>query len=130
MAVFDFTALLPPGSPAPAAKWTGSPKYNFTGGNNDPEQVPVDDLLAAADAVLRREGANLAYYGVANGPQGYQPLRDFLAAKLNRDAGIACTADDILLVSGSLQAFDLINGALVAPGDTVIVERDTYGRAC
>ncbi len=34
--------------------------------------------------------------------------------------------DDILLVSGSLQAFDLINGALLSPGDTVIVERDTY----
>lgn len=126
MATFDFTPLLPPGLPPPAARWTGAPKYNFTGGNNDPDGVPVDGLLAAADAVLRREGRSLAYYGVAHGPQGYRPLRDFLAAKLKRDAGIACTADDILLVSGSLQAFDLINGALLAQGDTVIVERDTY----
>jgi 2-aminoadipate transaminase len=123
---FDFTPLLPPGSPPPAARWTGAPKYNFTGGNNDPAQVPVEGLLAAAEAILRREGRSLAYYGVAHGPQGYRPLRDFLAAKLKRDAGIVCTADDILLVSGSLQAFDLINGALLAPGDTVIVERDTY----
>jgi 2-aminoadipate transaminase len=127
MATFDFTPLLPPGSPPPAVRWKGAPKYNFTGGNNDPAQVPVDHLLAAADAVLRREGTSLAYYGVNSGPQGYKPLRDFLAAKLKADAGLACTADDILLVSGSLQAFDLINGALVAPGDTVIVERDTYG---
>jgi len=126
MADFDFTPLLPPGSPPPAAKWTGSPRYNFTGGNNDPAQVPVEALRVAADAVLRREGASLAYYGVAHGPQGYRQLREFLAAKLKRDAGIGCTADDILLVSGSLQAFDLINGALLAPGDTVIVERDTY----
>jgi 2-aminoadipate transaminase len=126
MAAFDFTPLLPPGSPPPAGRWAGSPKYNFTGGNNDPAQVPVDGLLAAADAVLRREGSSLAYYGVANGPQGYKPLREFLAAKLKRDAAIACAVDDILLVSGSLQAFDLINGALLAPGDTVIVERDTY----
>jgi len=126
MAAFDFTPLLPPGSPPPAAKWTGSPKYNFTGGNNDPDQVPVDGLKAAADAVLRREGSSLAYYGVANGPQGYRPLRDFLVGKLKRDAGMDCTPDDILLVSGSLQAFDLINGALLERGDTVIVERDTY----
>lgn len=126
MPSFDFTPLVPPESPPPAARWTGIPKYNFTGGNNDPEQLPLDDLVAAAEAVLRREGRSLAYYGVSNGPQGYRPLREFLAAKLHRDAGIACTADDILLVSGSLQAFDLINGALLAPGDTVIVERDTY----
>ncbi len=126
MSAFDFAPLLPPGSPPAAVKWTGSPKYNFTGGNNDPAQVPVDDLLVATDAVLRREGRSLAYYGVANGPQGYRPLREFLATKLHRDAQINCSVDDILLVSGSLQAFDLINGALLAPGDTVIVERDTY----
>ena len=53
-------------------------------------------------------------------------LREFLAAKLKRDAGIICTFDDILIVSGSLQALDLVNGALLARGDTVIVEQDTY----
>ena len=78
------------------------------------------------NAVLQREGRTLASYGLASGPQGYRPLREFLAAKLKRDAGIACTFDDILMVSGSLQAFDLVNGALLARGDTVIVEQDTY----
>ncbi len=125
-AKFDFAPLLPAGLPPPAAKWTGSPKYNFTGGNNDPDRVPLDGLIAAADAVLRREGRTLASYGLASGPQGYKPLREFLAVKLKRDAGLSCTFDDILLVSGSLQALDLVNGALLARGDTVIVERDTY----
>ena len=90
------------------------------------DQVPVDGLIAAATASLEREGRNLATYGLAHGPQGYRPLREFLAGKLKRDAGIACTADDILLVSGSLQALDLVNGALLARGDTVICEKDTY----
>ena len=123
---FDFAPLLPAGLPAPAAKWTGLAKYSFVGGNNDPEQVPVEGLIDAVNAVLRREGRTLATYGLASGPQGYLPLRQFLTAKLKRDAGIACSADDILIVSGSLQALDLVNATLLARGDTVIVERDTY----
>ena len=125
-ATFDFAPLLPPGLPAPAAKWTGLAKYSFIGGNNDPDQVPVEGLIDAVNAVLKREGKTLATYGLASGPQGYRPLRDFLTAKLKRDAGIDCVADDILIVSGSLQALDLVNQTLLARGDTVIVERDTY----
>src|SRR5437899_12060226 len=125
-AAFDFAPLLPAGLPAPAARWTGLAKYSFVGGNNDPEQIPVDGLIDAATAVLSREGKALATYGLASGPQGYRPLREFLTAKLKRDAGIDCTADDILIVSGSLQALDLVNATLLSRGDTVIMEQDTY----
>ena len=123
---FDFAPLLPAGLPAPAARWTGLAKYSFVGGNNDPDQVPVDGLIEAISAVLRREGKTLATYGLASGPQGYRPLREFLTAKLKRDAGIACSADDIMIVSGSLQALDLVNQTLLARGDTVLVEQETY----
>src|SRR6202158_5777258 len=64
-ATFDFTPLLPAGLPAPAAKWTGLAKYSFVGGNNDPDGVPVDGLVDAVGAVLRREGKTLATYGLA-----------------------------------------------------------------
>ena len=121
-ATFDFAPLLPAGLPPPAARWTGRVKYDFTGGNNDPDRLPLDDLIAAADAVLRREGRTLSTYGLNSGPQGYRRLRDFLVAKLKADAGIACAADDILITSGSLQAIDLVNGTLLARGDTVIIE--------
>jgi 2-aminoadipate transaminase len=126
MTAFDFSQSLVPGLPPPAARWTGFPKYNFVGGHNDSELLPVDALVAAANAVLKREGATLATYGLNSGPQGYRPLREFLAAKLKRAAGIACTADEILIVSGSLQALDLVNGILLARGDTVIIEQDSY----
>jgi 2-aminoadipate transaminase len=125
-AVFDFAPLLPAGLPAAAAKWTGLAKYSFVGGNNDPDQVPLEGLIDAVNAVLRREGKTLATYGLASGPQGYLPLRQFLTAKLKADAGISCAADDILIVSGSLQALDLVNATLLARGDTVIIERDSY----
>ena len=123
---FDFAPLLRPGLPPAAAKWTGLPKYNFIGGNNDAHEVPVAGLIAAVTAVLAREGATLANYGLASGPLGYRPLREFLVAKLKRDAGITCGVDQILITSGSLQALDLVNGVLLAPGDTVLIEQETY----
>jgi 2-aminoadipate transaminase len=123
---FDFAPLLPAGLPPPAARWTGRVKFDFTGGNNDPDRLPLDGLIAAADAVLRREGRTLSTYGLDSGPQGYRPLREFLVGKLKADAGIACTADDILMTSGSLQALDLVNATLLTRGDTVIIEEDCY----
>jgi len=109
-----------------AARWTGRVKHDFTGGNNDADSLPLDGLIAAADAVLRREGRTLSTYGLNSGPQGYRPLREFLAAKLKTEAGIACAADDILITSGSLQALDLVNATLLDRGDTVIIEEDCY----
>ena len=103
-APFNYAPLLPPGLPAPAARFTGLAKYSFVGGNNDPDGVPVDELVEAVTAVLKREGKSLATYNLAHGPQGYGPLREFLVKKLKRDAGIACTVNDLMIVSGSLQA--------------------------
>jgi 2-aminoadipate transaminase len=125
-AAFDFAPLLAAGLPPPAARWTGLAKFSFVGGNNDPEQVPVDGLIGAMSAVLEREGRNLATYNLAHGPQGYLPLREFLCAKLRRDAAIVAAPDDLLIVSGSLQALDLVNHTLLSRGDTVLVEQETY----
>jgi 2-aminoadipate transaminase len=126
MTSFDFAPLLPADLPPAAARWTGLPKYNFTGGNNDGDAIPLDGLIQAANAVMTREGRSLATYGLANGPQGYRRLRDFLVGKLKRDAGIACAADDILVTSGSLQALDLVNATLLSRGDTVLFEQESY----
>jgi 2-aminoadipate transaminase len=124
---FDFSSLLRSDLPPPAAKWNGFPPFNFVGGHNDMESVPVEGLIAAASRVLRREGNTLAMYGLHSGPLGYRPLREFIARKLARDAGMTCSPDEILITSGSLQGLDLVNQVFLAPGDTVIIERETYG---
>ena len=126
MADFDYAPLLPANLPPPAARWTGRPKYNFIGGNNDADELPLDGLVAAADAVLRREGRTLSTYGLNSGPQGYLPLREFLVRRLKADAGIECSSGDIMITSGSLQGLDLVNGVLLERGDTVVIERDCY----
>jgi len=84
---FDFTPLIPAGLPPAAVRWTGRAKYDFTGGNNDADSLPLEGLIAAAEAVMRREGRTLATYGLNSGPQGYRALREFLVAKLKADAG-------------------------------------------
>ncbi len=126
---FDLAPLLAPGTPPPAVKWNGFPKYNFIGGHNDAKQVPVQALIDAATAVLKREGATLATYGLNSGPLGYRPLREFLSGKLKSHAGIDCSADEILITSGSLQGLDLVNTLLLGKGDTILIEKETYGGA-
>ena len=124
---FDFSSVFRSDLPGPAGKWRGFPKYNFIGGNNAPEEIPVDDLIEAATSALKREGRTLATYSLDSGPLGYLKLREFLVGKLKRSAGIECTTDEILLTSGSLQGIDLVNAILLKPGDTVIIEEATYG---
>jgi 2-aminoadipate transaminase len=125
-APFDVAPLLAPDTPPPAIKWNGFPKYNFIGGNIAAQQVPVDDLVAAATAVLRREGAMLSTYN-HTGPLGYRPLREFLTRKLKSHADIDCAADEILITSGSTQGLALVNSLLLTKGDTILVEQETYG---
>ena len=76
MTAFDFAPLLPAGLPAPAAKWTGLAKYSFIGGNNDPDQVPLEGLIDAVNAVLKREGKTLATYGLASGLLNKNKIRE------------------------------------------------------
>jgi len=125
--MIDYATLFRADLPAAAAKYNGRPKYNFVGGHNDSASMPVDDLITAASKVLKREGATLATYGLDSGPQGYRPLREFLVKKLAKDAGITCTADDILITGGSQQGLELINSLLLEKGDTIIVEEASYG---
>lgn len=127
--MLDYARLFRSDLPPASARWSGFPKYNFVGGHNDADSVPVAGLIAAATRVLGREGRTLATYGLDSGPLGYRPLREFIARKLARDAGIACSPDQVLITSGSLQGLDLVNQILVAPGDTVLVEHMTYGGA-
>ena len=119
-----FTKELPP----PAPRWTGFPKYNFVGGHNDPTQIPAAELADAATTTLRRSGANLAMYN-SDGPQGFRGLREFVVDKVSRRPGITCSADDVLITTGSGQGIDLVNHLLLDEGDTVLVEEFSYGGA-
>jgi 2-aminoadipate transaminase len=126
---FDYTSIFRDDLPAAAVPFGGAPKYNFIGGNMDPENVPVAGLTDALTAVLAREGKDLAFYNLGTGALGYKPLREFIARTLKRKAAMDITPDNVLITSGSLQCLDLINDLLLNDGDTVIIEEATYGGA-
>ena len=125
-AAFDFETRFAKGLPVPQPKWTGFPKYNFIGGHNDPQSIPVEGLIEATARVLRRRGQTIATYNQDCGPLGDIEMREFLAGKLSKFRGMSVTTEDILVTSGSGQALDLINDILLESGDAVIMEEFTY----
>ena len=126
---FAYAGMLMDDLPAPAARWAGFPPYFFIGGNNDPTLIPTGALAEAAARVIEREGANLAIYNMGLGPQGFPGLRQFVSQKLQRRRAIDCTADDVLITTGSGQGIDLVCRMLAQPGDTILVEGFSYGGA-
>jgi GntR family transcriptional regulator/MocR family aminotransferase len=98
---------------------------SFAGGMPDSAMFPTDAFRRVLNAVIREEGEELLqYYPGA----GYPPLRRFLSGYLLR-FGVEARPDDILIVNGSQQGFDLIARTLLDPGDVVAIEEPTYPRA-
>lgn len=122
----DVQGLLAKGAPAPAPRFDGFPRYNFIGGHGAPEEIPVQGFIDAAASVIARDASKLAMYNFGQGAQGYLPLRQFLADKLNSRRGMSITTDDILILSGSNQGIEIFNSLFVEPGDTVLVEEYSY----
>ena len=126
MSSIDYARLYAADLPPAAPKWAPFPPYYFVGGNNDPEQIPIEGLIDAATSVLRREGSKLAIYNLGLGPQGYPGLRAFVADRCNRLRGMNAGVDDITIVTGSGQGLDMISKMLVNPGDVVLCEEFCY----
>jgi len=124
MTTFNFDSLL--ASRAAEAKVLGMAqrgKYDFAVAYPDPDTMPLDGLVEGLKQALAEDGQDLALYAH---PQGYTPLREFVAAKLQRDRNIQVTADDIILGDGSGQPIHMISETLIDPGDVVIVEDFVY----
>jgi GntR family transcriptional regulator/MocR family aminotransferase len=98
---------------------------SFAGGMPDSALFPTDAFRRVLNQVVRAEGGALLQYSAVG---GYAPLRRYLAGYLLR-FGVEAHADEILIVNGSQQGFDLIARTLVDPGDPVAIEQPTYAGA-
>jgi 2-aminoadipate transaminase len=95
----------------------------LAGGIPDPPSLPIDDLIACNETVLRREGEFALQYG---GPQGFDGLRAWLADDVNRREGLRLGPENFVLTTGSSGALENLCEALLDPGDVAIIERPTY----
>ena len=95
----------------------------LTGGIPDPGSLPIDELIAANERVLRREGTYALMYG---GPQGYGGLREWLAKDINRREALDTGPEHFVLTCGSAGGLENICEALLDPGDVAIIERPSF----
>ena len=95
---------------------------SFAGGIPDPKLFP-EAAFEEAFASVFRDGAGAALQYSAS--EGYRPLREWIAGRMAQ-IGVPCTADNILITSGSQQALDYLGKLLLSPGDTALVGWPTY----
>ncbi|WP_076592116.1 aminotransferase-like domain-containing protein [Herminiimonas arsenitoxidans] len=95
---------------------------SFAGGLPSPETFPVEHMKAAFDTVLSNQGKIALQYGPSD---GYAPLREWIANSLSID-GVTITPDQVLMVSGSQQALDLLGKVLIEDDSKVLVETPSY----
>jgi len=60
---------------------------------------------------------------------GSRPLRKEIAKYLSKARGVRCTASQVVIVSGTQHALEMVGRLLLANGDTAAVEDPAYGGA-
>ena len=94
---------------------------SLAGGYPSPSLFDAEGLAHAASQSLMQGPAALQY----GATEGQPALREALAQQA-RDRGMQAQAADVLVTTGSQQAFDLLVRVLIEPGDTVLVEVPAY----
>jgi GntR family transcriptional regulator / MocR family aminotransferase len=93
------------------------PAHDLRPGRPDVSAFPRAAWLRALRTALRSAPDDVLSYG---DPRGLAVLRTELAAYLGRTRGVRTTADDIVVVTGYVQALDLLARVLLRRGATAV----------
>lgn len=117
---FDFQA-----TPADREAWQPGkpPVFAISLGAPDVRLTPVDLLARAYRRAIRRHTESVLKYGHTG---GHPALRQALASMLAATRGLATSAEDVLITSGSQMALELLGRTLLRKGDVVAVEQIGY----
>lgn len=96
---------------------------SFAGGLPAPELFPIEEIKHINNLVLDEEGDKALQYTTT---EGYQPLRNWIANRMNLRLGTKFDEDNILITHGSQQALDLAGKVFIDEDDIVVCESPTY----
>jgi GntR family transcriptional regulator/MocR family aminotransferase len=88
------------------------------------DEIPLKQwrqLLSRHCRVTNRE-----MFDYTNDTRGYLPLREAIARYLVQSRAVQCEADQVIIVSGSQQAIELVTRILIERGDKVALENPSY----
>ncbi len=95
---------------------------SFAGGLPSPDSFAVEELKEVIAGVMEKEAAFALQYGAT---EGDTLLRELLVTRY-RSLGMDITIDNLVIVTASQQALDLICKMFLNRGDKVIVELPSY----
>ncbi|MFX0125508.1 MAG: PLP-dependent aminotransferase family protein [Candidatus Hodarchaeota archaeon] len=108
-----------------------SPKYYFGGGK--PGILPIgtfhqiiEDIISDERILLKQKDSKVLDKYNYGATEGNVELRTILAKRLNKRDHVPCTAEDVLITTGSQQTLYAINDCLINPGDIILTTRPTY----
>jgi 2-aminoadipate transaminase len=105
-------------------KITARPEViSFAGGLPGPEVFPVEEMKRVSEAVLSESGPEVLQYSTT---EGHLPLREKIAARMNKVYHTKVDSDNILITCGSQQVLDFTGKLFLDEGDIVLCESPTY----
>lgn len=96
---------------------------SFAAGNPSPLSFPTDKLQVLANEIFEQTPSAALQYGIT---EGYMPLREQVAKRLNDKFSVGKDFDETIIVSGGQQGIDLTCKVLCNEGDTVVCETPSF----
>ncbi len=105
-------------------KLTENPEIiSFAGGTPSPDLFPIQEIAEVTCKVLEESGKKALQYSTT---EGFPPLRQKIAERMNSKFQTHYTSDNILITSGSQQGLDLAGKIFLNEGDVVLCEKPMY----
>ena len=96
---------------------------SFAGGLPAPELFPVEEMKEISRLLMEESGRVALQYSTT---EGYEPLRQKIAARIGRKFHTQASAAEVMITSGSQQALDFTGKLFLDAGDVVLCESPTY----